>query len=162
MIGMESYKSEKLLNDKQKAIILRWWGAGAVYFMIGIGMPSVGYTSLIDLIFALGVGLSVMNLLVIEPVIHNMLKTEKHEYYLDTSVSTKIKRRLGTIFSNFLIVYLIMYTYEFINIAIIFIFGLQKGESFPLPAEPILYGVFYVIYYTIFKQITKKIKNLKK
>ncbi len=159
---MEKYKSKKLLNDNQKALILRWWGAGAVYFMIGMGMPSIGYTSLIDIILALGLGLTILNLLVIEPVIHSMFKIEKHEYYLDTTVSTKIKRRLSVIFSNFLIVYLIMYTYEFINVSIIFIFGLQKGESVPLPAEPILFGVFYVIYYTIFKHITNKIKRIKK
>ncbi len=160
MVTMKNYKSKKILNDNQKAILLRWWGAGAVYFMIGFGMPSIGYESFIDIMFALGVGLSIMNLLIIEPIIHNMFKTEKHEYYLDTSISTKVKRRFITIGLNFLIVFLIMYTYEFINIAILNILNLAKGESVPLPAEPILFGVFYVLYFSLFKQILKKIKNI--
>ena len=68
----KKHTRRKKISDNAKATLLRWWIVGMCYFMIGFGTQAGGYTSPIDLIFFLGVGIGLVTIVVYNPIAYNV------------------------------------------------------------------------------------------
>ena len=68
----KKHTRRKKISDNAKATLLRWWIVGMCYFMIGFGTQAGGYTSPIDLIFFLGVGIGLATIVVYNPIAYNV------------------------------------------------------------------------------------------
>ena len=145
-------KLKKFLNDRRKAILIRWWAVGAVYFFVGWGTGLGNQGSLIDFIFFLGLAIGIMNIVVVNPVLRMLFNLGPERNYKDIPLIEKVKRRLGEILKSILIVLIIVYIYNFINMALIKILDLSP-ETVAFPGEPITFGIIYVIVYLVLEKL---------
>lgn len=143
---VNQYKSGKLQRIPTfiKAIVVKWWFAGASCFFFLWGLGSVIQDQLALLfVFAFGLG-----------VITNYL-TNNFLRFLESSRQEYDKwivfpwRKWWTIFLDvaysFVLLFSVVRTYDLINIIIINSRGLDP-TSVPLGVEPLLFGVIYVVY----------------
>lgn len=133
-------------TEKRIAIAIKWWIAGAVYLLIGWGTYVGSSQYIIDFLFALTVGLFIANRFVYIPIANNMLNLKpKGENYFSASITQRLCRNFYEFTKLFIIVFIIMLTYDLINVLLIIIFNLPI-DAVVIPGEPILFGVFYVFY----------------
>ena len=65
-------------TDNRKAGLMRWWLVGMCYFMIGFGTQVGGYSSPIDFIFFLGVGIGLVTIVVYNPIAYNVFRLTRN------------------------------------------------------------------------------------
>lgn len=138
-----------------KAILIKIWFAGAVFFFVGWGL-FISSTDQLDLMLVLGVVFGAVTDLIVNRIFFFM-EREKGEYLPFMMVSRK--KYLGFILNilyGILLCTFVVYTYQVINVAAISIFKLNEN-IIVLGAEPILFGVFCMVYDMLFIQIKKLI-----
>ena len=85
-------------TDNRKAGLMRWWLVGMCYFMIGFGTQVGGYSSPIDFIFFLGVGIGLVTIVVYNPIAYNVFRlTPEWRDFKPTPIATFLvqKKQLG-------------------------------------------------------------------
>ena len=85
-------------TDNRKAGLMRWWLAGMCYFMIGFGTQVGGYSSPIDFIFFLGVGIGLVTIVVYNPIAYNVFRLTRNGEILNhtyRNISGSKKKQLG-------------------------------------------------------------------
>lgn len=140
------YKSGKLQKIPTfiKAILIKWWFAGAACFFFLWGLGSIVQDQIVLLIIlAMGIGM------ITDLLTNNFLR------FLESSDREYDKwmifpwRKWWTIFLNvvwsFILLFLVVKTYDLINMWIIAAQNLDP-TSVPLGVEPLLFGVFYTVY----------------
>ena len=143
---LRQYKSGKLQKIPTfiKAIFIKWWFAGACCFFFLWGLGSV-ITNQIALLIVLGFGLGVVTSYLTNNFLR-FLESSDREYDIWIIFPW---RKWWVIFLDvaysFALLYLVVKTYDLINIIIINSQGLDP-TSVPLGVEPLLFGVFYLAY----------------
>ena len=143
---VRQYKSGKLQKIPTfiKAIFIKWWFAGACCFFFLWGLGSV-ITNQIALLIVLGFGLGVVTSYLTNNFLR-FLESSDREYDIWIIFPW---RKWWVIFLDvaysFALLYLVVKTYDLINIIIINSQGLDPA-SVPLGVEPLLFGVFYLAY----------------
>lgn len=143
---VNQYKSGKLQKIPTfiKAIVIKWWFAGACCFFFLWGLGSVIQDQIALLaVFAFGLGV------ITDLLTNNFLR------FLESSDREYDKwiifpwRKWWTIFLNvvlcFGLLFAVVKTYDLINIIIINVKNLDP-TSVPLGVEPLLFGVIYTVY----------------
>lgn len=145
-----------------KAVLIKYWFAGAVYFFIGQGIASLNTIDQLDLVLVLGIVLGmVMNVFVSN--IYRYLETDKPDFapYM-VFRSKKLYVFFLDIVYNIVLSFIIAYTYNTINLLAIHFGWVGEGGVW-LTAEPLLYGLFYLLYDYIvlgIKALVRKLRNL--
>lgn len=138
--------------------LIRWWSGGAIYFLIGWGTQLGRYTSLIDLVFFLGLSIGLANTFIVNPIIKMLFNVGWHKSYGSSTYVERIICRIKDITLGFTVTLSVMFLYNFINGIANKMLNLSEGEIF-LPGEPLLYGLFYATIITIIIFILNKIKQ---
>lgn len=124
-----------------KIVFIKFWFAGAIcyFFLWGLGL----YIQGLDLMFALAVGLGIVNDLMVTKVLRS-LEPEPREYDKWMMVTV---REFWSIFINVIyagvVLYCVFQTYYVINT----LFGVDANVSEAetmLGVEPIMFGLFYM------------------
>lgn len=144
-------------SDKKIALLIRWWSVGAVYFFVGWG-TNLGQTSLIDYIFFLGLGIAIFNMLVVNPIIKHMLNVLPKKAYGEKTLAEKVSYRLGEVLKAIVIVTLIMFVYNIINVILIQALGLPTS-SVPFPGEPITFGILYILIWSLIDGLIRNVRE---
>ncbi|MCD7754787.1 MAG: hypothetical protein LUJ09_00385 [Firmicutes bacterium] len=139
------------LSDNFKASLVRWWFAGAVYYLIGMGTELGMNSDSLDFIFFLGLGMGITSAFILNPIIYGFFNVKRRgksysKKYLERSSLQNAMLRLLEIFRCFVCVVLVVLVYQYLNLALIAIFDLQSDTAV-IAGEPILFGVFYTIVY---------------
>lgn len=159
--------SQRIRNRKKELVyefIIRWWGAGAVYFFIGWGTGLGMQQTPFDFIFVLGLASGILTIAVLDVIIFNVLDIERNDgelynkKYHERTIIQNVLIRSGEIIKALLIVVLVFVLYNVINVAIITITN-GNPDLVPLPGEPILYGLFYTGFYYLFRVIIRLVKG---
>ncbi len=138
--------------------LIRFWSGGAIYFLIGWGTQLGRYTSLIDLVFFLGLSIGLANTFIVNPIIKMLYNVGWHKSYGSSKYVERIICRIKDMSLGFASTIAVMGIYNFINGIANKMLSLSEGEIF-LPGEPILYGLFYAIVISIFVFIINKISQ---
>ncbi len=149
----------KYLSDRNIALIIRWWAAGAVYFFIGWGTQLGNQTSIIDFVFTLGLVMGVFNMLIVNPGLRLAFDLGPQPKPRSHAVSQRISDYLVEIINNIFIVFVVSQIYIYLNKLINMIFDLP-ADRVTIPGEPILFGVFYIIVWVLLKAVIGRIKAL--
>ena len=142
-------------TDRRIALILRWWSAGAVYFLIGWGTALGNQTSMIDFVFSLGVVMGLFNMLIVNPGLRMAFNLGPKLPPSSHAISQRISDYLVEIIKNVLIMFVVALIYVALNSIINTVFGLPD-DNISLPGEPILFGVFYVLVFALFGRISQQ------
>lgn len=94
--GMKKFL-KNWFTDNRKAGLMRWWLAGMCYFMIGFGTQVGGYSSPIDFIFFLGVGIGLVTIVVYNPIAYNVFRLTRNGEILNHTYRniSGAKKQLG-------------------------------------------------------------------
>lgn len=126
-----------------KALFLKYWFAGAVYFFIGFGLGSY-LTDSEAMIIVLG---GVMGLTT-DVLLNNIFMHFQSDKEYNSFMMVPVKK-FWTLFINLIyaviVVLCVVFTYNIINKWIIASQGLPATDN-PLPVEPLLFGLFYLAY----------------
>lgn len=145
-------------KDPLWVFLIRWWSGGAIYFLIGWGTQLGRYSSLIDLVFFLGLSIGLINTFLVNPIIKMLFNIGWHKSYGSSTYIERIKCRIKDITLGFVVTLLVMFLYNFINSIANNVLNLSEGEIF-LPGEPLLYGLFYASIITVITYLLIKIKQ---
>lgn len=146
-------KQKKLFNDQRLANIFRWWSVSAVFFFIGWGTGLGFQSTSIDFVFFMGVAIAVFEMFIVNPIIYSMFNV-KNPLRLDgNTIKFKVKYRMIYFFKTIFIVTAVVFTYQIINYGAISL-SLVASDKVFLPAEPILFGIFYMCYFLILESLT--------
>lgn len=139
-----------------KAVVLKAWFSGAVFYFIGWGLfitDQLDLTVVMGLILGLAMDLLLNRLLVFFET--NRLEYRKYIFcYSKKFYSIPVNLIYGMLLS-----FLVAYTYNSINLILIAVQDLP-ADALPFGAEPILYGVFFTIYDMIFIGIKNTCKTI--
>lgn len=168
--GVEAPKEEKKrygsflarIPTPIKAIFFKWWFVGACCFFFYWGLANY-INHIWDQILVLGLATGAVTDLLTNNLMR-LLETSDDEYHAWMLIPLK---KWWTIFPNviygFLIVTLVVYTYQGINTAVVACNpGAYSDGTVPLPVGPLLFGVFYLAYDLIFIGIKDLIVHLVK
>ena len=143
MDGKEKYV-KKRLPAWLKAMGLKLWFYGAVYFFVGWGLMALSSSDQLDLVLVLGLTAGAVNDLAVNRILLG-LESSRHEYrayimFPGRDVSGLLLNLLyGTVLSFF-----VANIYNIINILIIKLANLPY-TAVPFGAEPIMYGLFMML-----------------
>lgn len=153
---IRKYTSKKKFSMPSwlKIVLVKFWFSGAVcyFFLWGLGI----YIQGLDLLFALAVGLGVVNDLMVNKLLRNFEPTEgAYDKWMMVTV-----RKFWSIFVNVLysgvVLYCVFQTYYMINVLLGVNANAGAGEAETmLGVEPILFGLLYMG----FDLLLIKIKN---
>lgn len=138
-------------KDNLKAGILRWWVAGMCYFFIGFGTPIGISKDPLDLMFILGMGIGIATICIYNPIAYRMFRIEKRgkifnkTYYERTGWQNAMINILEIV-KNVLIVVLIYYTYQNLNLLLNQLAGYPL-DTITVPGEPFGFASLYMLYY---------------
>ena len=143
----KKHTRRKKISDNAKATLLRWWIVGMCYFMIGFGTQAGGYTSPIDLIFFLGVGIGLVTIVVYNPIAYNVFDIVRggeivNHRYRNKKGWQRALQTLGDLGLSMLVVILVYLSYQNINLFLVGLLGLSPetvvvaGELFGLQRHP--------------------------
>lgn len=152
---------KKHMSDKTKISIMRWWFVGATYFFIAMGTSLAEYSDPLDLIFFLGIGIGVLNVLVFHPIIYNMFNIRRrgkiqNKKYFDRGIFANVGLALAEIFKCLVIVILVFLVYQGINTVLLSIFTYEE-DAVALAGEPILFALIFTVFYNLFAGIVDKV-----
>lgn len=126
----KKHTRRKKISDNAKATLLRWWIVGMCYFMIGFGTQAGGYTSPIDLIFFLGVGIGLVTIVVYNPIAYNVFDIVRggeivNHRYRNKKGWQRALQTLGDLGLSMLVVILVYLSYQNINLFLVGLLGLS-------------------------------------
>lgn len=156
---LDRYRSKKgiVIPEIVKIVLIKAWFAGAVcyFFVWGLGTY---ISSMLDMLFILGVVLGMVTDLLVNSVLRFVEKTPgENEKWLMVSKKGFTSFFLNIVYS-FVIIACVYLTYFVINSVITGITG--DVESVPLGVEPILFGVFCMGYDMLFVLIKHQIRKI--
>ncbi|GEM02362.1 hypothetical protein SAMN05421839_13022 [Halolactibacillus halophilus] len=134
----------KLLTPKNISRFAQFWFAGAMYFLIAWG-TGIAKTSLLDLVFFLGVGIGLVDSFIVGPILAEFSGEGTRVKYMERTLGQKIVHRLFSVVKSIFIVILIMFTYQLINAVLQMVFT-QSAQTPVIMGEPILFGILYMVY----------------
>lgn len=146
---------KKFLTEKRIELLIRFWGAGAVYFFVGWG-TGLGLGSPLDFILLLGLAMAILEMFAVNPIIKRALNVKSTGGYLDTSVFSKVRFRLLYVLKTIGLMAVVAVIYNLVNQGAVLLFSLPK-ETLVLPGEPILFGVFYTAVFKVFEDLKENI-----
>jgi len=161
--------NQKIRNPKKEKFIelmIRWWGAGAVYFFIGWGTGLGSLEDPFDFIFILGLAMGLTTIVILNPLIYGMFDIERkdgelyNKKYNERTIMENVFVRMSEIVKAMIIVLLIFILVNVINIILIQALDLAS-DSVPFPGEPITFGIMYCIFYYMIRFLTRALKKLK-
>ncbi|MCQ2536783.1 MAG: hypothetical protein MJ124_00115 [Lachnospiraceae bacterium] len=142
----DPYKIDRLafIPVPVKAIFIKWWFAGCVYYLVGMGLGALDTVNQFDLVLVLGIVHGMVNDLLINNIFRFM-RTDKSVY--DPWMMFP-QKKFYTFFCNILY-YLaisigVAYIYNAINVLAQKQGWVESGFVW-LKSEPILYGVFFFL-----------------
>lgn len=146
---LEKYRSRKGIRipEAVKLLFIKAWFSGAVcyFFLWGLGTY---VSSLIDMLFVLGVALGMVTDLLVNNVIRFIEKTPgQNDRWMMFPHKGTVSFFLNIVYS-FLILLGVYMLYNLINYVIIGITGM--ADTVPLGVEPVLFGVFCMAFDMLF------------
>lgn len=146
---LEKYRSRKGIRIPElgKIVLIKAWFAGAVcyFFLWGLGTY---VSSLIDMLFILGVALGIVTDLLTNNVIRFFEKTTgENDRWLMFPKKGMVSFFLNIVYS-FLVIFCVYMLYNVINYTITSLTG--DVNSVPLGVEPVLFGVFCMAFDMLF------------
>lgn len=164
IINYDDYKQDPYAIDKAskipdiiKALFIKFWFAGAVYYFVGWGITLVNIDQ-IDTVVILGLIMGLVTDLMVNHIFRLIEKDNEnlHKYMFFG------RKKWYSVFINIaysiVLCAIIAYTYHFINVTIVLKQGLPEG-TIVLGAEPLLYGLFYIVYDIIILLVRNLIVN---
>ncbi|MEX1377482.1 MAG: hypothetical protein AB1Z23_08395 [Eubacteriales bacterium] len=150
-------KKKRKLPTWLKAVLIKFWFAGAVYFFVGWGL-FLNTTDQLDLALVIGLVLGTITDLMVNRIFHGM-EHVGNEYSIFMMFPKKnFASFLLNVLYGIILSFIVAYTYHFINAAIIQIKYLPE-TSVVLGAEPILFGVFCMSYDMLFLLVKRLFKK---
>ncbi len=156
---LNKYRSKSRIHVSQtvKILFIKAWFAGAVCFFFLWGLGTY-ISSLIDMLFILGVVLGIVTDLLVNNVIRFIEKTPgENDVWLMFP-----KKGMGSFFLNLIysmvIILCVFFLYNGINYVITALTG--NTDTVPLGVEPILFGVFCMAFDMLFVGIKLFVKNI--
>jgi hypothetical protein len=155
---------KKRITPPVAMFLIRWWSAGAIYFFIGWGTGAGLYSSLIDLIFMLGIVAGFVESYVLGPIFKALFGFGLIQNYKNLSYVKKFLKRLTDFVIALIIIYIVAGIYWLMNYLVpvlgmetfignlALFFGIEKGAG-QVRVEPIFFGLFYTILSTLFSTI---------
>lgn len=156
---LEKYRSRSRIRIPQtvKILFIKAWFAGAVCFFFLWGLGTY-VSSMIDMLFILGVVLGIVTDLLVNNVIRFIEKTPgENDKWLMFSKKGMVSFFLNILYSLVIIV-CVYFLYNVLNYAITGITG--NTDTVPLGVEPILFGVFCMAFDMLFVGIKELIKSI--
>lgn len=156
---LEKYRSRTRIRIPQtvKILFIKAWFAGAVCFFFLWGLGTY-VSSMIDMLFILGVVLGIVTDLLVNNVIRFLEKTPgENDKWLMFSKKGMVSFFLNVLYSLVIIV-CVYFLYNVLNYAITGIAG--NTDTVPLGVEPILFGVFCMAFDMLFVGIKQLIKSI--
>lgn len=152
-------------TDNRKAGLMRWWLAGMCYFMIGFGTQVGGYSSPIDFIFFLGVGIGLVTIVVYNPIAYNVFRLTRNgeilnHTYRNISGAKKAARNLVEIAASMITVIWVYLTYQNLNLLLNQMLELPV-ETVLIPGEPFGFATLYLLFYTVLSELAAKLRDRK-
>lgn len=137
--------------DNLKAAFLRWWVAGACYFLVGFGTQLGNLGTPLDLIFALGTVIGLATVFVYNPIAHSAFTIVRrgeivNHTYQKRRGAKKAAYNLLEVFKSMAIVFAVYILYQQINVCIVHFKQLPAG-TVVFPGEPFGFATFYVLIY---------------
>lgn len=126
-----------------KIIITKWWFTAATYYFVGFGMPHIKQSA-IDVIFNMGLVIGALSALILYPLINYITKIKNNANDYKAIKSQSPLRIIYLVGYNWLVVAMIAYSYQIINMIINGLMHYESG-TIRFGVEPILFGVFYVM-----------------
>ncbi len=152
----QAAKKSKKWPVAAKALLLKAWFAGAVYFFVGWGLFLSSLDQL-DLTLALGLVLgAVTDLMVNRILIYMDNGGDAYQTHM-MFYSKKFYFFWVNILYGVLLSFLIAYTYHAVNLIAVRL-GDLPGNTIVLGAEPILYGVMFAAYDALLVTLKNLIK----
>ncbi len=147
------YRKKRKLPVWLKAVLIKLWFAGAVYFFVGWGL-FISSTDQLDLTLVLGAVLGLVTTLLVNKIFVAMDRG-KGDYNAYMMFPQKnFGGFLLNILYGIIICFCVAYTYHLINLTAIRLYHLPETRVV-LGAEPILFGVFCMGYDMLFLQFKK-------
>ena len=140
-----------------KALVLKWWSAGAVMFFVGWGI-TISIADALDTAILLGIAAGVFTDLIINSIIE-LFEHEKGECeWLIMWRRNKLSSLFLNIVHSVLVCLLVAYSYQFANVIAISTQGLDPTKIV-FPVEPIFFGILYLGYDLLIITIKQKVFN---
>lgn len=144
------------ISDTAKINIIRWWFAGAMYFLFG--WEIFAEFDPIDLMFFLGITIGVGHIFVLHPLVYSMFDIKRNgkiinKKYYERTILEGVFVKFAEIFKCIFCSFLTGFTYIFLGYILVDVIGLTNS----IPVEPIIYGVFFVCYYVLTSTVTNLI-----
>ncbi|MEG1706273.1 MAG: hypothetical protein RR291_02125 [Clostridia bacterium] len=128
------------------AIFIKYWFCGAVCFFFLFG---IGITDAIDISFVLGVAMGVVTDILINNAFRAFQNDRKNYNYFMMFPPKKFWTFFTNIIYAVVIAFCVMFTYQFINVAIINANSLPT-TAVPFSAEPFGYSAIYLAWDMLF------------
>ncbi len=150
---MKQEKQRKKISDATIVTIARWWFVGMIYFLIGFGTSLGNSIDPLDLIVMLGLGIGAGTVLIFHPIVYHMFNIRRrgkiaNKRYQNRTIMENVSFSLTEIVRCCFMVVLVFYVYQWINIGLIALLGLQD-DVVVIAGEPILFAVFFVLLYNL-------------
>lgn len=146
---------EKIRNmkDSYKILLFRWWFSAAVCFFIAMGLQFGNQGSTFELVFGLGLGIGVANLLLFNSIISSVFDIERRGKIANKKMSERsiiegVWYMLSEILKSMIAVYIVSWIYQGINVLINLI-GNYPDDHIGFALEPICFGIFFTIVYQL-------------
>lgn len=154
----QAMKKSKKWPAAVKALLIKAWFAGAVYFFVGWGL-FINSLDQLDLTLALGLVLGAVTDLIVNRILVTFMDNggDTYKKYI-MFYSKKFYFFWVNILYGVLLSFLIAYTYHAINLLAVRLYDLAEN-AVVLGAEPILYGVFFTAYDALLVSIKNSIKK---
>ncbi len=155
------YRVDRLagIPSPVKAIFIKWWFAGAVFFFIGMGLPALHSTDNLDLVFALGIVLGMVN----DLLVNNLFRYMRTDRAIYDPWMVFPKKGLLSFFANVLYYILVSFGVYFLYTAINTLAvktGIREASEIFLAVEPVGYGIATLLIDLIVLGIKALIKKL--
>ncbi len=144
------------LSDTLKALLIKFWFAGAVcfFFMWGLGFY---LQNQIDQIFLVSVAWGAITDLLTNNVFRFLEKTPGASNRHLMVTKEGIPGLLLNLLYGFLVMFCVVTTYHGVNVALMFITG---AEGMVLGVEPILFGLFTTAWDTLFIKMKTTLRQM--
>ena len=154
----QTVKKSKKWPAAVKALLIKAWFAGAVYFFVGWGL-FINSLDQLDLTLALGLVLGAVTDLMINRILVTFMDNggDTYKKYI-MFYSKKFYFFWVNILYGVLLSFLIAYTYHAINLIAVRLNDLAEN-AVVLGAEPILYGIFFTAYDALLVAVKNTIKK---
>lgn len=156
---LNKYRSNKgfRIPEWVKILFVKAWFAGAVCYFFFWGLGSY-ISSLIDMLFVLGVALGIVTDLLTNNIIRFIEKTpDENNRWMMIPNKGMLGFFLNIVYS-FVILFCVYMLYNVINYSIMTVTG--DMETVPLGVEPILFGVFSMAFDMLFVGIKRLIGTI--